>query len=142
MMSRTHMMRISSWVVPLLCLSGALCRADQACGESVKQTTYPCVYRTCRDQITVTTPEGERVDFFTCGPVACCQQLFTSCYDSGDPCSQAMEPAVREHVAQVAATSRVLVADCRGRYALYEPQTGRGRPRGADLATWWWTNTS
>lgn len=125
---QTHMMKILSWGA-FVCLYGALCRADQACGEYVMETTYPCIYKSCSSHITVYWPAGERVDHYTCGPVECCQQFFTSCYDDGLPCSQVRDPAVRERVAQVAATSRVLVADCRGRYVLYEPQADWGRTR-------------
>jgi hypothetical protein len=52
-----------------------------------------------------------------------------SCYDDGIACSQLKDPAVRERVAQVAATSRVLVEDCRGQYVLYEPHADWGRTR-------------
>jgi hypothetical protein len=45
------------------------------------------------------------------------------------PAVSLTDPAVRERVAQVAATSRVLVAGCRGQYVLYEPQADWGRTR-------------
>jgi hypothetical protein len=124
---QTHMTKILSWAGAFVCLSGAPCRAQNNCAESMKQTTYPCVYRSCSSHITVNTPEGERALFVACEPVECCQQLFTDCYFDGNACSQARDPLVRERVAQVAATSRVLVADCGGRYVLYDPRPGRGR---------------
>jgi hypothetical protein len=128
------MLRILTWAGAFVCLCGTLCRADQACGETAHQTTFDCVYRGCSESVTVETPFGERVDFFKCGYVSCCQQLFTTCYDLGLPCTQIKDPAVRERVAQVAAGSRVLVADCRGRYVLYEPQADWGRTRHTVLA--------
>lgn len=103
-----------------LCLYGNICLAD-ACADSMQAQTYSCVFKSCSAKITVTTPGEDRGNLvLTCEPVACCQQLFTDCLFTGDTCSQLRDPEVTKRVVEAAATSRVLVADCEGRYALFE----------------------
>jgi hypothetical protein len=119
-------MKILIWAIAFVCVSGAVCRA-QLCGEEMKQTIFSCVYESCSDSVTTSTPFGDRILFVSCEAVECCKQLFTTCYFTGDSCSQVVDAALRERLAQVAASSRVLVADCRGHYALYEPRPSRGQ---------------
>lgn len=117
----------------LVFLYSNICRAD-GCADTLVQTTYPCVYKSCSEQVTAFTPYGPRGSLeFTCGPIACCQQLFTSCLFTGNTCDQVMGPEERRRVAEVAATSKVLVADCGGRYALFEAGPNRSNGRNSAL---------
>jgi hypothetical protein len=70
---------------------------------------------------------GGGSEHYSCGAVICCGQRFTDCNFDGGDCFfiRVKNPEVRKRLDQVADTSRILVADCRGRYALYEPGSGR-----------------
>ena len=88
----------------------------------------------CSDSVEVVIPEesqdGQRVD---CSSTSCCGQLITTCGGVGGCQDEIMKkPGVREQVAELAATSEVLVAGCKGRYVPYiapvYQANGRWRP--------------
>jgi len=83
---------------------------------------------TCRGAIDTYVPNMEYPDNrikYSCGPVECCKQLFTTCINDG-PCDLSLQnPEVRARIDEIAKTSEVLVANCKGRYALYAPPSER-----------------
>ncbi len=133
-MTRTHVMGIMSCAWLLLCLNGTLCRAD-ACTDAITFTNLPCVYKNCSSHVYVGQPSGGNSFLYDCQPVQCCQQFFSDCEFSGGDCQEIelRNPEVRQRLTEMAATSTVLVADCRGHYALYEPRPGRGSLRDSVL---------
>jgi hypothetical protein len=112
-----------------LCLLSTLCWADGACADQMQTTKYTCVYGTCEDTILAFTPEGLGIggQAYTGSSESCCEQLFTSCYFVNSDCDQIVlrNADVRERVNEVSRTSRILLADCKGHYALYEPHVGK-----------------
>jgi len=108
----------------LICLCSSLC-SGQGCTDGFTATTFQCVYDgSCSSSVTVYTP-NESQDGVTvhCGAVDCCGHLFTTCWGDGncEAVKKLGDPAARKRLARLAGESEVLVADCRGRYALYRP---------------------
>lgn len=104
----------------LVCLCSTFGRS-QNCAERLTGVTYTCVYgTTCSGRITVYQPVfGVDRIAYSCTSEECCKQLFTTCTnDSACPFSP-LNPQVRARIDEVATTSEVLVADCKGRYSLY-----------------------
>jgi len=115
-----------SCVVIVVFMHGAVCGAQ--CASGFNTMTVQCAGPNgCMDQKDVDTPiesqDGVRV---VCGSVSCCGQLLTTCSGSGncEPVRALREPRAQERLARVAAESEVLVADCKGRYALFKPSPG------------------
>jgi len=117
------------------CLCGIPCRGDD-CTNNIVYTTYKCYYSTtCKGAVTVGRPDkGDGPFHYSCTSVDCCQQLFADCDTDGD-CADAVlaNPEVRKEITDIATTATVLVADCRGRYVVYDPDTRRARIHPADL---------
>ncbi len=115
----------------LLCLLSTLCWADGNCADEMKATTYPCAFGTCKSKVTTFTPEEGDIDgqAYTCSSVSCCEQLFATCLFVNSGCVQILlrNAEVRERVNEVSRTSRILLANCGGHYALYEPHVGKAR---------------
>jgi hypothetical protein len=84
---------------------------------------------TCEETILASTPEGLQIggQAYVCGSESCCEQLFTTCWFVNSDCIQILlrNAEVRERVNEVSRTSRILLADCKGHYALYEPHVGK-----------------
>jgi len=99
----------------LFCASTA--RAQFDCAEYFEYQEVKCVYQDCVDHALIPIPRGGELYHYTCTPYNCCNQLITECDFDGNSCPGVWRnnPDVRRHVVEVAATSRVLVADCRGR---------------------------
>jgi hypothetical protein len=133
MTRKTHVIGIMSWAGLLVCLCGTLCRADGACADTMTGNVYNCAYQGCKSQVAVSTPSGGDSEHYSCESVQCCKQLFSNCYfDDGD-CFLNSHPEVRKRLSRIAGTSRILVADCRGRYALYQPGPARDSVRHSAL---------
>jgi hypothetical protein len=113
----------------LLCLLSTLCWADGSCADEMKGTTYPCAFGTCKSKVTTLTPADEDINgqAYTCHAESCCEQLFTTCLFVNSGCVQILlrNAEVRERANEVSRTSRILLADCKGHYALYEPRVGK-----------------
>ena len=103
---------------------GAFCCA-QGCATTFNSWFFECdgPYG-CIDYVYPRYPEGSSPYgvYVQCQALECCGQLFSDCYGGGG-CDDVMlkKPGVKEEIAQLAATSDVLVADCSGRYVSYEP---------------------
>ena len=105
-------------------LGGAVCSAQ--CGDRVIYTRLPCVEgTTCRSEVFIGTVTGGDLYYESCESVSCCGKLFSSCDLDGGSCSLLKDPVARERIAKFAETSRVLVADCTGRYTRYAPRPAR-----------------
>lgn len=111
-------------------LCGAVCSGQ--CADSFTEQTYNCVYSDqCESQITVQYPNGSQYGVYVqCEGVSCCGQLFTTCYGQGN-CEDAKlrGPGVRQRPQTLATQSDLLVADCRGRYALYNPAPAHAKEK-------------
>jgi hypothetical protein len=120
-----------------LCLLSTLCWADGACAEQMVATKYTCVYGACKDTIYTFTPEGLGINgqAYTCSSDSCCGQLFGTCIFVDSGCDQILlrNAGVRERVNEVSKTSRILLADCKGHYALYEPRAGKASVQDHEL---------
>ncbi len=95
------------------------------CTNHLKEIEFDCTSSTCSSSVTVHLNDdaGKQLIRYSCTSVKCCGQLFTTCTDGG-ACDDAVHnPEVRARIDDVAKTSRVLVADCDGRYAPYAPLT-------------------
>jgi hypothetical protein len=102
-------------VVFLSGLAGA-----QDCAEILEPTTLTCEYGTCRSRVTIeNVVDGFDIQY-ACHAQSCCGQLFTVCQTVNDVCEDIRGPGMRRRIAQVAEESRVLVADCRGRFKLFQ----------------------
>ena len=103
-------------------ISGALCRG-QDCADSFEEHEFHCESSSCSDDVYVYYP-NESQDGVTieCGATDCCGQQFSTCWGEGN-CEplELKKPRVQERLTQLAHTSEVLVADCRGRYGPYVP---------------------
>src|ERR1700739_4959766 len=124
-MTQKQLVTICSLVAMLSLLGGRLCGA-QECATDTTSTKFDCIYQTCKSSVVVETPVdngGGNQQHVSCDSVPCCKQFFSDCYLDGQECRfvRVHSPAVREALNDLANTSRVMVADCRGRYALYEP---------------------
>jgi len=120
----SHLNAVARCAGILLCFCGSLCWADGACADSMTSTHYTCIYKTCSSSVDVDTPNSGDAQHYSCESVECCKQLFTNCYFDGGDCTQAQmrNAATRESVIQAAGDSKVLVADCRGHYVVYDPR--------------------
>jgi hypothetical protein len=94
----------------------------QSCAESITYQNLRCRTQTCQDSWLLGTPHGGELSQVECEPQDCCGQIVSFC-TLGDDCGglALKDPAVRERVARAAAKSRILVADCKGRYVVYMP---------------------
>jgi len=94
------------------------------CTNGFQTQTFNCVYSDqCEDYVTVSIPDGGQYGVTVeCGSVDCCGQQFTTCYSNGGNCEpKKLRPReVKERLSELSRTSEVLVADCSGRYGLYE----------------------
>jgi hypothetical protein len=121
-------------------LSLALCGAvsNAQCTNGFTQQTLNCAYSDeCESSTTINVPNGGQDGVVVeCGSASCCGQLFTTCWSGGN-CEAAkrlrLPAAAQERLRTLAAQSEVLVADCKGRYALYQPEPAKERS-GAGLA--------
>ncbi len=113
----------------LLCLLSTLCWADGNCADEMKATTYSCVYLSCKSKITTFTPGDSNINgqAYTCSSASCCEQLFATCLFVNSECDQIQSAEVRESLNEVSRTSRILLANCRGHYALYVPHVRKVR---------------
>jgi hypothetical protein len=96
------------------------------CTDLLEPQVYQCEFEECRNRVTVEYPDMAGDDHgYDCFSVECCGQLFTSCeYVDNDDCGgDSADPAKRERIAQMAEGSRILVADCKGRYRLFRDTT-------------------
>jgi hypothetical protein len=91
----------------------------QYCADLLQPTVYQCRTSTCYNKITTYTPEDGFEFEYDCGTIYCCGQLFSTCTKTVDGCDDGNDPSLRRRIAQAAEDSRVLVADCRGRYKLF-----------------------
>ncbi len=99
-------------------LCSAFC-GSQTCSGRLDSMTFTCTSSTCSNRVTVYKPtSGDRIRY-SCTSEDCCGQLFTTCTDDGGCGAVEKNPEVRARIDDVAKTSEVLVADCKGRYALY-----------------------
>ena len=71
----------------------------------------------------------------SCDSVPCCRQLFSDCYPNGVDCRdfRVRSSAVRERLDDLAKTSRVLLADCKGHYVPYESGSESITPQFSEL---------
>lgn len=123
----------SAVAIFLLTLFTSLCSGQ--CANGFSEMTINCAGpHGCTDSVPIFIPDesqdGVRV---VCGAVSCCGQLLTSCLGEGGCQDEIMKkPGVRDQVAELAATSKVLVAGCKGRYVPYiapvYQANGRWRP--------------
>lgn len=119
------MNRLMKWATALLfcallvCCWAIPCDA-QTCYDSLQSQTVHCVFKPCSNNVTVGVPQGEDGDNFTvsCSSTKCCGQLVTNCHiDEDCDSDQLRGPTLRKRVSDLATTSRILVADCKGHYA-------------------------
>jgi len=110
-----------------LALCSAVCSGQ--CTDGFTEQTFQCQYSdTCQNSVTVQIPnesqDGVVPECFATAP--CCGQLFTSCTAGGN-CEdiKLRGPAAKQRLQALAAESDLLVADCKGRYALYKPAPDR-----------------
>jgi hypothetical protein len=88
--------------------------------------TFTCEATDCSNRVTVyKNTTGDNIKFSCNHSEKCCGQVFTSCTDDGACDAVEKNPEVRARIDVVAKTSEVLVADCKGRYALYTPRRER-----------------
>jgi hypothetical protein len=107
-------------------LYSAFC-GSQTCTNHLKETELTCQSSTCSENVTIHLNDdaGPADIKYSCTSFDCCGELKTTCEDDG-ACEDALHnPEVRARIDDVAKTSRVLVADCNGRYAPYLPRIGR-----------------
>jgi hypothetical protein len=111
-----------------VCLNGTFAMAQSQCTNSMRLERFSCVFEDCNDTVQVTYPNDDtpRDSHYSCSAVICCKQHFTTCdFDDGE-CDFVLSDSVKGRLNELAARSRVLVADCHGRYALY-PSVNFGR---------------
>lgn len=111
------------------CLCSTFCSSQTGeCCNHLQSNTYTCESSHCSGRVTVYTPvqEGEDLIRFSCNHSEdCCGQVFTTCTNDGGCLAASRNPEVRARIDEVATTSEVLVANCKGRYALYAPRGER-----------------
>jgi hypothetical protein len=92
----------------------------QSCADALEPYTLECDFGTCHSLVNVTNViEGFDIEY-ACHSQTCCGQLFSVCQTTSGNCGDIREPGMRRRIAQVAEESRVLVADCRGRFKLFQ----------------------
>lgn len=105
-----------------LALCSAACSAQ--CFDSWTTQDFHCDGpHGCSQDITVEYPNGQGFEgtVLVENSVSCCGQLFSN-FNPGATCFEVFKrPGVMKQVSQLAATSDLLVADCKGHYVLYEP---------------------
>ena len=117
-------MMVLGFGVLFSCVWAAFCSAQ--CTEELDSKQFECKYEDCHSYAYVDLPNGADGDIhYECHASApCCGQLFTTCSQDDGDCSQVLRnPEIRAKIDKIASTSEVLVADCRGRYRLYSPQS-------------------
>ena len=109
----------------LLCLGGTLCSGQ--CADTWNSFTAYCANtKGCSGSVTGYQPDiWEYGVAVYCSPVECCGSYIAS-YRPGGTCImvELRSPAIQDRLAELAAASDLLVADCGGRYALYAPPAG------------------
>lgn len=106
----------------LICLSGAFCSGQCATGFS-SQNIHCAGPHGCEDDVLIFYPiESQYGVRVATEGVDCCGQLITTSYGySGCQPRVFRVAGMKEQLAKFAETSEVLVADCSGRYVLYDP---------------------
>lgn len=118
-----------------LWLCNGLCAAQ--CAETWQQMQFHCAGPDgCEGDLEVQYP-GESSQYgvaIVCGSENCCGQLFTTCYAGGgcEP-ESVRKPEARKRLDRIAATSEVLVADCKGRFSLYTPSSALAAYRASSM---------
>lgn len=119
---------LTSIICGLMCVSAAPFCSSQSCCYHLESQSFTCTTSTCSKRITVYVPNFDGPDRiqYSCTSDDCCQQLFTTCTNDGAcPPSFLQNPEVRARIDEIAKTSEVLVANCKGRYALHAPRSER-----------------
>jgi hypothetical protein len=104
--------------------------SNAQCADGFNPVTFNCAYSDqCASQVTVWEPnESQNGVLINCGSTSCCGQLFTSCWGQGGCQNDNLKGReVNERLTELSRTSEVLVADCKGRYALYTPPPTKER---------------
>jgi hypothetical protein len=117
-----EMRSLSFWLI-LWCFAGVVANAQ--CAQQWNSTEHHCETSTCNDTILTFTPVEDSCCYhFSCESVDCCGELFSTCPSDEEECGDALtrSPEVRKRLSELSATSKILVADCRGHYSLYAPR--------------------
>jgi hypothetical protein len=103
----------------VLLFSATLAAAQ--CESNYERITLQCADNAeCHDFVILDMPIEGFVYKYTTNVLNCCGQLFTDTNMSGSCDADIVQPAIRKQVERLAATSDVLVADCRGHYVPYD----------------------
>jgi len=105
-----------------LTLCATVCSA-QNCADTFQNDEVWCAGPDgCTGAVYPTHPNGSQYGLtIECSALDCCGQQITTCYGTS-ACDVLKKPSDKEQVNRLAATSDVLVADCKGRYALFQPR--------------------
>lgn len=118
----------------LLISSGAF---SQDCASSFNTLTLHCDGpHGCSGQVTLYIPIGDPYGFGVgVTSTSCCGQLFST-YQATGLCEDGIinKPGVKEQISLISTTSDLLIADCKGRYVLYDSSAGRVERRQSFLA--------
>lgn len=117
--------------VGLATISFAQSGTDYGCYDGANTYTYTCstVNPPCSTKITVTEPgapvdSGEDGDFYveTSQPLCCVVHLQNWTYGGGCQGPEVRTPEAQERLAEVSATTDILVANCKHHYVAIERQ--------------------
>lgn len=114
-------MRRMSSVLTLasMCLVSTL--AVSQCAESWYTANINCQSRYCSGSVTQTLPQGndEYGVLYVCGTIYCCNQGYPNCNSEGLSCNGSgslANPAMRQHLLELAKSADVVVSTCKGEY--------------------------
>jgi hypothetical protein len=134
MFRRMCLARFFGCGVLLLCLGTTLCNG-QNCASNIVNQQLQCVNgRGCHNIWFNPEFEYEGPDYiYICEPFDCCGQLVTECRLTEYMCAarELSNPETSKRLSELATKSRLLVADCKGRYALYRPNRPNWEAAGA-----------
>ena len=111
--------------------------SNAQCTDNITYSKVQCAFgTTCKETVTVGRPSGRGDTIaYSCSSTSCCQQLLTDCFSEGECFPFPLKTAeMQARLSEIAATSKVLVADCKGRYTSYERLRSDAPEHGSELA--------